>query len=62
MENYNSNSDSIAMEDYTSDYVYNNVFEEEAKIKKELFKKKMTLISLGTFYVLLLVVSFSLLS
>jgi len=60
MENYNSNS--IAMEDYTSDYVYNNVLEEEAKIKKELFKKKLTLISLGTFYVLLLVVSFSLLS
>ncbi len=62
MENYNSNPRSITIDEYTSDYVSNNVLEEEAKIKKELFKKKLTIISLGTIYVLLLVVSFTLLS
>ncbi len=63
MENYNSNpSRSITIDEYTSDYVSNNVLEEEAKIKKELFKKKLTIISLGTIYVLLLVISFTLLS
>jgi hypothetical protein len=62
MDNYSSNSKSITINEYASDYVSNNVLEEEAKIKKELFKKKLTIISLGTIYVLLLIVSFTLLS
>jgi hypothetical protein len=62
MDNYSSNSKSITIDEYASDYVSNNVLEEEAKIKKELFKKKLTIISLGTIYVLLLIVSFTLLS
>ena len=62
MENYSSNSNSISLDEYTTDYVSNNIFKEEDKIKKELFKKKITIISLGTIYVLLLIVSFTLLS
>lgn len=62
MENYNSNPKIVTINEYTSDFVSNNVIEEEAKIKKELFRKKLTIISLGTIYVLLLVVSFTLLS
>ncbi len=58
----NSNSKSMLIDEYASDFVSNNILQEEEKIKKELFKKKLTIISLGTLYVLLLVVSFTLLS
>ncbi len=58
----NSNSKSMFIDEYASDFVSNNILQEEEKIKKELFKKKLTIISLGTLYVLLLVVSFTLLS
>jgi hypothetical protein len=62
MDNYSSNSKSILVNENVTDFVSNNILEEEAKIKKELFKKKLTIISLGTIYVLLLIVSFTLLS
>ncbi len=57
-----SGSKSLLLSKQKSDYVSNNILEEEAKLKKELFKKKITIVSLGTIYVLLLIVSLTLLS
>ena len=62
MENLDNNYSSVSTDDYSTDYVNENIFEEESKIEKELFKKRVTMVGLGAFYVLLFVVSFTLLS
>lgn len=58
MENLDNNYNSVLSDDYVNE----NIFEEESKIEKELFKKRITMVSLGAFYILLFVVSFTLLS
>jgi len=62
LEKVDNNYNSVLTDDYSVDYVNENIFEEESKIEKELFKKRVTMVSLGAFYVLLFVVSFTLLS
>ncbi|MEE9430401.1 MAG: hypothetical protein V3V16_05130 [Melioribacteraceae bacterium] len=62
MENFKNANANILTEEYSNDYVNANAFETDEEIRKELYKKKIAIIGLGTFYVLLFVVSFTLLS
>ncbi len=62
MKNIKSVNANILTDEYSNDYINTNAFETDEEIRKELFKKKIAIIGLGTFYVLLFVVSFTLLS
>jgi len=46
----------------TSDFISENLLEEELIYEEELKKRKLTLVSLGSIYILLLLVSFTLLT
>lgn len=52
----------ILLKDEVNDFISENLHEEDANIQREIKKRKMTMLSLGTFYILLLVISFTLLS
>lgn len=52
----------ILLKNEVNDFISENLHEEDANIQREIKKRKMTMLSLGTFYILLLVISFTLLS
>jgi len=52
----------ILLKNEVNDFISENLHEEDAIIQREIKKRKMTMLSLGTFYILLLIVSFTLLS
>ena len=62
MENINIVNNSVLLEENTKDFVSENLEEEELHLQKELRKRKLTLISLGSVYVLLILASFTLLT
>ena len=62
MENINIVNNSVLLEENTKDFISENLEEEELHLQKELRKRKLTLISLGSVYVLLILASFTLLT
>lgn len=52
----------ILLKNEVNDFISENLHEEDANIQREIKKRKMTMLSLGTFYILLLIISFTLLS
>ncbi|MBK7978859.1 MAG: hypothetical protein IPK06_02370 [Ignavibacteriae bacterium] len=52
----------ILINDSNNDYISNTLFEEEQHIKDEIKKRKLKLIGLGSLYIVLILVSFTLLA
>jgi amino acid permease len=52
----------VFLEEKIQDYVSENHHEEELRLKKELRKRKLAMISLGSVYVMLILASFTLLT
>ena len=62
MQNEGYLQNSVLVEERTKDFVSENLEEEELLLHKELRKRKITLIGLGSVYVLLILASFTLLT
>ncbi len=52
----------ILINDNNDDYISNTLFEEEQHIQDEIKKRKLKLIGLGSLYIVLILVSFTLLA
>lgn len=62
MENINYVNNSILLNDKSEDFYSHNLEEEELLLQEELKKRKLTLISLGSIYVILILASFTFLT
>lgn len=62
MENVNYLNNSILVKKESKDFINETLEEEQLQLKADLRKRKLTLISLGSVYVLLILASFTLLS
>lgn len=62
MENFTLSNKNSLVEDKAEDYVSKTIHAEEVALKKDMTKKRITLIGLGSLYVVLLLVSFTFLS
>ncbi|MCB0731550.1 MAG: hypothetical protein KDC88_10995 [Ignavibacteriae bacterium] len=62
MENINYVNNSILLKQKADDFYSETLEEEEIQLKEELRKRKLTLISLGSVYILLILASFTFLT
>ena len=57
MEGTNHFSNNILLKNEAKDFISENIVEEELQIKQDLRKRKMTIIGLGSVYVVLILAS-----
>ncbi|MCB9211017.1 MAG: hypothetical protein H6610_08645 [Ignavibacteriales bacterium] len=62
LENINYVNNSILLKQKADDFYSETLEEEEIQLKEELRKRKLTLISLGSVYILLILASFTFLT
>ena len=62
MENINYVNNSILLKHNPSDFVSETLEEDELQLQEDLRKRKMTLIGLGSLYVVLILASFTFLT
>jgi len=62
VENINYVNNSILLKEERKDFISETLEEEELQLKEDLRKRKMTLIGLGSVYVLLILASFTFLT
>jgi hypothetical protein len=62
LEKSNILQSKILFNESASDFISSTLFEEEGQIQEDLKKRKLTLIGLGSLYIVLILVSFTLLS
>ena len=62
LENINYVNNSILLKEKSNDFYSETLEEEELQLKEELRKRKLTLISLGSVYILLILASFTFLT
>lgn len=62
MEKTNILQGKILFNETSKDFISNTLFEEEEEIQDDIRKRKLTLIGLGSLYIALILVSFTLLS
>ncbi len=57
MENINTVNKNDSLENENLDFISHNIHEENILLQRELQKRKITMISLGSFYLLLTIIS-----